>query len=109
MSRDDLWPGERGRPPARVGASVDRLVRDLAGTTSLAVHVVFQRWDEAVGPAVAAHARPVSLDAGRLVVAVDEPGWATQLRYLEQDLLARLAEVAGAGVVTSVDVRVRAR
>jgi hypothetical protein len=51
----------------------------------------------------------VLLDDGRLVVEVDEPGWATQLRYLESELLARLAAVAGAGAVRSIDVRVRRR
>ena len=49
---------------------------------------------------------PCSLDDGRLVVEVDEPGWATQLRYLEADLLERLAAVAGAGAVRSIEVRV---
>jgi len=43
----------------------------------------------------------------RLVVDVDQPGWATQLRYLETDLLARLAAVAGPGAVRSIEVRVR--
>jgi hypothetical protein len=44
-----------------------------------------------------------------LVIAVDEPGWATQLRYLESDLLGRLAGALGEGVVERVEVRVRAR
>ena len=73
--------------------------RSLAG--------VFAAWDEAVGPQIAAHARPASLNDGRLVVDVDQPTWATQLRYLESDLLARLRDVAGADEVTSIELRVR--
>ena len=53
--------------------------------------------------------RPVSLDGGRLVVEVDEPGWATQLRYLEATLRERLAAVTGGFHVRSLEVRVRAR
>ena len=57
---------------------------------------VFARWEELVGTARRGPrpARCCSTTA-RLVVAVDEPGWATQLRFLEADLLERLAAVAG--------------
>jgi predicted nucleic acid-binding Zn ribbon protein len=68
---------------------------------------VFSRWEEVVGPGAAAHCRPLSLVRGTLVVAVDEPGWATELRYGSAILLARLAEVVGDGVARRVEVRVR--
>jgi predicted nucleic acid-binding Zn ribbon protein len=67
---------------------------------------VFGRWEEAVGAAVALHVQPVKLDGTTLVVEVDDPAWATQLRFFEATLKARLAEVAGA-VIETVDVRVR--
>jgi predicted nucleic acid-binding Zn ribbon protein len=50
----------------------------------------------------------VKLEDGRLVVEVDDPAWATQLRFLEADLVTRLSE-AGGLAVTSVDVRVARR
>jgi predicted nucleic acid-binding Zn ribbon protein len=87
--------------------SLDTVVRGLHGPGAKATAGVFGRWDEVVGVHVAAHARPVLLDAGRLVVEVDEPGWATQLRYLEADLIERLAAIAGAGAVRTIDLRVR--
>ena len=90
-----------------LGDSVDAVVRSLRGPSAKAVAGVFAGWDEAVGPLVAAHARPVSLDEGRLVVEVDEPGWATQLRYLEATLRERLAEASGGFQLKAVEVRVR--
>ncbi len=66
---------------------------------------VFGRWDELVGTAVARHVQPVKLDGDRLVVEVDDPAWATQLRFLERDLLARLGEATGA-MISSFEVRV---
>jgi len=66
---------------------------------------VFGRWDEAVGPAVAAHVQPVKLDGTTLVVEVDDPGWATQIKFLEGTLRTRLAEVAGA-TIERIEVRV---
>jgi predicted nucleic acid-binding Zn ribbon protein len=44
-----------------------------------------------------------------LVVGVDDPAWATQLRFLESELLERLAAEFGPGEVTSIEVRVRRR
>ena len=100
MADDDLHP---------VSESLDVVVRGLKGAGAKATAGVFGRWEDVVGPHVAAHARPVVLDDGRLVVEVDEPGWATQLRYLEADLLEQLAAVAGPGAVRSIEVRVRHR
>jgi predicted nucleic acid-binding Zn ribbon protein len=64
------------------------------------------RWTEVVGDDVAAHARLVSVRDGVLTVAVDDPIWATPLRYLETAIVARATAVTGAGVVTAMRVRV---
>ena len=94
--------------PRPITEGIDRVVRSLRGTTAAGQVGVVARWREAVGDTVADHARPVSLEAGRLLVEVDDPGWATQLRYLEATLIEQLGSVLGKGVVTRVNVRVRA-
>src|SRR4051812_32410458 len=101
------------RDPIRIGDSLDKVVRSLrndgaAAVSSQQMGGVFGRWAEAVGAAVAAHVRPIKLDGTKLVVEVDDPAWATQLRFLETALKQRLAEVAGA-TIESVDVRVKRR
>ena len=100
-------PEESG--PRRVDASLGQLTRGLGMAGPGALRDVFGRWAEVVGPQIAAHARPVSLRERTLVVAVDQPGWATQLRYLEADLLGRLRDVAGAETLARIEVRVRPR
>jgi predicted nucleic acid-binding Zn ribbon protein len=67
---------------------------------------LFDDWDGMVGGQLAAHARPVRLRGTTLVVAVDDPGWATQVRWMSQELLERLTAGLGAGVVTELEVRV---
>lgn len=84
-------------------------MRSLSGASAAQVVGVFEAWDSAVGAAVAAHARPAALDDGVLVVTVDEVGWMTQLRYLQSTVLQRLDEAVGAGVVRSIDLRMRVR
>lgn len=86
--------------------TLDRLVRHLGASSTSTVQQVFGRWPELVGPQVAAHSRAVRLRDGILSLVVDEPAWATQLRLLEADLLTRLTEVLGPGVVTGLRVRV---
>lgn len=93
--------------PRPVGHSVDRVLRDLGSPGVDAVRTVFTSWEQLVGRDAAAHARPVSLDGQCLLVAVDDPGWATRFRYEQAGLIARFATELGEGVVTRIDVRVR--
>jgi len=93
------------REPRSLGDGLDTLMRSLRASSSASVGGVFGRWAEAVGPAVAAHARPRRLDGRRLVVEVDEPGWATQLRFLDQEIKQRLETVAGV-TIDAIEVRV---
>ena len=51
------------RDPIPISASLDEVVRSLRGPGRREVGGVFGRWEEAVGAQVAAHARPVRLDA----------------------------------------------
>ncbi|MEX0847188.1 MAG: DUF721 domain-containing protein [Ilumatobacteraceae bacterium] len=101
------------RDPIPLGESLTGVVRSLrgpepAGTTSSAAAMggVFGKWHDAVGDAVARHVQPIKLDGTRLVVEVDDPAWATQLKFLEADLRARLLEVTGARI-EHFDVRVK--
>ena len=110
------------REPIPISESLNSVIRSLrndspgassndAGATTGAqmasqMGSVFGRWAEAVGDAVAAHVTPLKLDGSKLVVEVDDPAWATQLRFLETTLKQRLLEVAGAKIDT-IEARVR--
>jgi predicted nucleic acid-binding Zn ribbon protein len=81
--------------PERLDRTLDQLVRQLGWGPHHATVGVIGDWDRIVGPAIAAHAQAVSSDGTTLMVAVDDPAWATQLRWLERQLLERLASEAG--------------
>ena len=93
--------------PRAVGDSLDRVARRLGVGRAATLPAVFDRWAELVGEGVAARAVPRALRGTTLVVAVDDPSWATQLRWLEADLLARIGAHVGAGVVTDLELVVR--
>jgi predicted nucleic acid-binding Zn ribbon protein len=93
--------------PVPLGRSLDGVMRSLRGTDRRQIGGVFGRWEEAVGAQIAAHVRPVKLDADVLVVEADSSAWATQVRFLADSIRTRLAEVAGVRI-ERVDVRVAA-
>ena len=95
--------------PRPLQESVDQFVRSLRGTGARTLAGVFASWDDAVGPQIAAHAQPASIVDSCLIVEVDHPTWATELRYLERDVIERLRTIAGADEVARIEVRVRHR
>ena len=88
--------------PRKIGEGLDRVVPGGRAFTHLLEH-----WPELVGDGLAARTRPSALHATTLVIAVDDPAWATQLQYLQGDLLGRFRDDLGAGVVTEIRVVVR--
>ena len=96
------------REPVPISNSLDGVVRSLRGPSRSAVRGVFGRWEDAVGPQIAAHVTPVKLDEGVLVVEVDDPTWATQMKFLTPTITQKLAEIAKVRV-ERIEVRVERR
>jgi predicted nucleic acid-binding Zn ribbon protein len=92
--------------PVPVTDALDRVLRSMHGGGRAEVGGVFGHWEDAVGGAVAANVRPVRLEQGTLLVEVDDPAWATQARFLADDVRRRLLEVTGVAV-ERIEVRVR--
>lgn len=99
---------DKPEEPPLLASSLDLVLRSLRAGERRNLSGVFGQWDEAVGPHVAANARPIRLQDRCLVVEVEEPAWATQLRFLEADLIRRLRDVAGVEL-DSIEVRVSRR
>ncbi len=107
MSPRGWRPDEEPPGPRKVGESLDRVSRRLGLPGASATARLVRAWPEVVGDAVAAHTTPRWVRDGVLSLAVDDPVWAAQLRWLEGDLLARVAEVTGPGVVERITLHVR--
>ena len=74
-------------------------LRDPASTG-----LVWARWEEIVGPGIAAHCRPSSLREGVLRLRADGPTWATEVGYLGEDIKRKVNAAAGARLVSEVRV-----
>ena len=95
-----------GRDPVTVGQAVEGMVNDRGWQERTSVASVTARWADIVGPDIADHATIERFDSetSTLVVRADSTAWATQLKLLSPQLMARLVEEVGSGVVTSLTV-----
>jgi len=97
-------PGPDGRDPQPLG----RLTRDLADTRGwspkVAEGTVFAQWATVVGEQIAEHAVPTALNDGVLSVSAESTAWATQLRMVQAQLLAKIAAAVGDGVVKALKI-----
>jgi hypothetical protein len=100
-------PGELGEPVA-VGDAAALVGEELGLAEPRSFARLVEGWKDVVGDAVAEHSRPRGVRRGVLEVVVDRAAWATQLRYLEADVVERASLVVGPGVVGSVRVTVDA-
>ena len=91
--------------PVPISRSLDSIMKSLRGTDRIQIGGVFGRWDDAVGPTVAAHVRPVRLDQGCSPSRPTKPAWATQVKFLAGTITERLVEVAGVEI-ERIEVRV---
>jgi predicted nucleic acid-binding Zn ribbon protein len=100
------WSGSGAddRDPQTLGRVASRLSAQRGWAPKLANGSVFGRWADLVGPEVAEHATPTALRDGELTVQADSTAWATQLRLLQRQLLARIAAGLGHGVVTKMRI-----
>ena len=85
-------PFGAGRDPLGLGDVVDALATQLGWTGALAKSDLLERWEELAGAETARHAIPDQITDGVLVVRCESTAWATQLRMMRSELLARIGE-----------------
>jgi hypothetical protein len=93
-------------PPMPLADALDRVLARLGTPSRAGIEVVFDRWADVVGEAMAGRTRPVTIDGDALVVACDEPALATHVRFLESQLVGRVTELAGSRQIARIEVRV---
>lgn len=91
--------------PMALGSAVSDLLSARGWQAQAASASVLSRWEELVGPQVAAHSRPTRLRDGELVIEAESTAWATQLRLLSRTLTTKLREQLGPDVVRTLVVR----
>ena len=100
---EDIPPG---KPPRALNEVLGKVLRRMRVSDESSAIGLFSGWRQIVGDAIADHVAPKRLEKRVLVVEVDDPAWATQLKFLESQLIATLRDSVG-DEVESLEIRVR--
>lgn len=65
---------------------------------------VFGHWVQLVGDAIAAHTTPEKVENQILYVSCDHSNWATNLRYLQGEILKKIAAKIGDGIIEQLRI-----
>ena len=95
----------RSHAPVPAGALVDQMIERRQWRARLDGSQIHRVWAAVAGDAVGEHVRPVRLHGGLLVLEADSGPWATQVRYLQQDLIDRANEELGSPLVERIQIR----
>ena len=87
-----------------VGDALDGLIRDRGWTTEVSARQLLGRWASLVGQVVAEHTTPEAFRDGVVAVRADSTAWASQLRLLAPQVVAKLNAALGDGTVKRIQV-----
>ncbi|MEO0009009.1 MAG: DUF721 domain-containing protein [candidate division WOR-3 bacterium] len=94
--------GKRRTSFKSIAESLPAVLKEIGLAEKVAAFQAVVQWSEIVGPAIARHTRALGIEGQTLLVAVDSPAWMTQLFYLRDEILKKVAEHIGAGLVTEI-------
>ena len=79
--------------PRHVRHGLELFLKHLGAPPVNIVTELTNRWVDVVGPALAETTRPVELTDATLVIACDDPAWAAQVRWMEQQIVDRFTTI----------------
>jgi hypothetical protein len=90
----------------RLADGLERFVRNLGAPPISILTQLEDRWPELVGPGLASTCRPVELVDGTLTVACTDPASASQIGWMEAQIIQRFTSTFNANLVQRVLARV---
>lgn len=83
-------PFDKGRDPVIAGSSMNQLFENFNWGLNITRAELFANWEKVVGAANAEASKPEELQDQELTIRCRSTAWATQLRLLEGQILARI-------------------
>ncbi|MGB3955202.1 MAG: DciA family protein [Brooklawnia sp.] len=98
-------PGPDDRDPQPLGNVLGSYVVRRGWQTQIGMRRLLDRWPQIVGPVNAEHCQPAGFTDKVLLVRAESTTWATVLRQLSPQLVAKLNAELGDGSVQRIEVR----
>lgn len=99
--------GRRPRPSLEIpslGMAIRREVVTRGWEDDLAHGWVMGHWEAVVGERIAKHSTPTKIVDHIVHVACDNSNWATELRYLQREILKRIAQRIGPDIIVELRI-----
>lgn len=106
-SEETNWSGPHPdeRDPQLLGNAIGVLIEQRRWRKDLSIHRMMETWELVVGAANAAHSKPEGYADKVLRVRADSTAWATVLRRMAPQIVARLNKEIGQGTVERIDIK----
>lgn len=89
-----------------LGSSVESMLQ-MQGLGSAALLArITGLWPSLVGERMNAHAKPAKVDGDELIVSVDHPAWATEIRMQQSRIISELANGLAGPLINRLKVHV---
>lgn len=96
--------GPDARDPQAFGSLVGSIAKSRGWSPHVAEGTILGQWAKVVGEDIASHAEPTGLKDGMLSITAESTAWATQLRHMQPQILAKISAAVGHGVVTKLRI-----
>jgi hypothetical protein len=93
-------------PPRRVADVLGSVLQQVDPDRQLHVYSIWRFWDDEVGAAIAQRAHPAAFRNGTLFVTVATHSWMQELRFMKEELRARLNARLTADLVRDISFSV---
>ncbi len=74
----------------KAGDIIKKIISKKKWEPRFALEYIKEEWENCVGKAIASHTSPSFISGKRLFIDVDSPAWATQLNFLQQDIIKKI-------------------
>ncbi len=93
------------KEPVHLRSVLEQLLKDFGTPDITTVTSIIDQWEEIVGSDLATKISAVAISGSELIVRVDDPVWASQISWLENQLLDKITRLVGEEKITSIRVR----
>ena len=107
VNRDAAARKGAPRDPVTLGDAVDGMIQANDWGKKAELATVMTNWREIIGAEFAEHVKPIGFEADEsiLILQADSTSWATQTRILSVEILQKIDQQAGSGVVKSLEIK----
>ena len=93
------------KEPVHLRSVLEQLLKDFGTPDITVVTSIIDQWEEIVGSDLASKISAVAISGSELIVRVEDPAWASQISWLENQLLDKITRLIGEEKITSIRVR----